>query len=131
MAEENTRYEAGMAVRRKVLGDRHVDRAGAEASALDRDFQAFIAEGVWGSVWTRPHFSLRERSVVTIALLAALGHDEELALHIRATRNTGATVDDVREVLLHVAAYAGVPAANHAFRIARTVYAEMAAGVER
>jgi len=131
MAEDNARYQAGMAVRRKVLGDGHVDRAGALASDLDRDFQAFIAEGVWGSVWTRQHFSLRERSIVTIALLAALGHDEELALHIRATRNTGATVDDVREVLLHVAAYAGVPAANHAFRIARTVYAEMAAGAER
>ncbi|MGN6305256.1 MAG: carboxymuconolactone decarboxylase family protein, partial [Mesorhizobium sp.] len=88
-------------------------------------------EGVWGSVWTRPHFSLRERSIVTIALLAALGHDDELALHIRATRNTGATVDDVRETLLHVAAYAGVPAANHAFKVARKVYAEIADGAER
>jgi len=131
MADEGTRYEAGMAIRRKVLGDRHVDRAGAQAGELDRDFQTFIAEGVWGSVWTRPHFSLRERSIVTIALLAALGHDDELALHIRATRNTGATVDDVRETLLHVAAYAGVPAANHAFKVARKVYAEIADGAER
>lgn len=131
MADEGTRYEAGMAIRRKVLGDRHVDRAGAQVGELDRDFQTFIAEGVWGSVWTRPHFSLRERSIVTIALLAALGHDDELALHIRATRNTGATVDDVRETLLHVAAYAGVPAANHAFKVARKVYAEIADGAER
>ena len=131
MADDDTRYEAGMAIRRKVLGDAHVDRAGAQAGDLDRDFQTFIAEGVWGSVWTRPHFSLRERSIVTIALLAALGQDDELALHIRATRNTGATMEDVRETLLHVAAYAGVPAANHAFRIARTVYAESAVGAER
>ena len=131
MAEESERYKAGMAIRRKVLGEAHVDRAGAQAGDLDRDFQTFIAEGVWGSVWTRPHFSLRQRSIVTIALLAALGHDDELALHIRATRNTGATVDDVREALLHVAAYAGVPAANHAFKIARTVYAELPAGTER
>lgn len=131
MADDDTRYQAGMAIRRKVLGDRHVDRAGAQAGELDRDFQTFIAEGVWGSVWTRSHFSLRERSIVTIALLAALGHDDELALHIRATRNTGATMEDVRETLLHVAAYAGVPAANHAFKIARTVYAEIADGAER
>ncbi len=131
MADEGKRYEGGMAIRRKVLGDRHVDRAGAQAGELDRDFQTFIAEGVWGSVWTRPHFSLRERSIVTIALLAALGHDDELALHIRATHNTGATMEDVRETLLHVAAYAGVPAANHAFKVARKVYAEIADGAER
>jgi 4-carboxymuconolactone decarboxylase len=131
MADDDTRYEAGMAIRRKVLGDAHVDRAGAQAGDLDRDFQTFIAEGVWGSVWTRPHFSLRERSIVTIALLAALGQDDELALHIRATRNTGATMEDVRETLLHVAAYAGVPAANHAFKIARTIYAELGTGAER
>jgi 4-carboxymuconolactone decarboxylase len=131
MADDDTRYEAGMAIRRKVLGDAHVDRAGAQAGDLDRDFQTFIAEGVWGSVWTRPHFSLRERSIVTIALLAALGQDDELALHIRAARNTGATMEDVRETLLHVAAYAGVPAANHAFKIARTIYAELGTGAER
>lgn len=127
MAEESERYKAGMAIRRKVLGEAHVDRAGAQAGDLDRDFQTFIAEGVWGSVWTRPQFSLRERSIVTIALLAALGQDEELALHIRATVNTGATMEDVREALLHVAAYAGVPAANHAYKIARKAFADIAA----
>lgn len=127
MTEESQRYKAGMAIRRKVLGEAHVDRAGAQASDLDRDFQTFIAEGVWGSVWTRPQFSLRERSIVTIALLAALGQDDELALHIRATQNTGATMEDVREALLHVAAYAGVPAANHAYKIARKAFADIAA----
>ena len=128
MAEESARYHTGMAVRRKVLGDAHVDRAGAHVNDLDRDFQTFITEGAWGSVWARPHFSPRERSIVTIALLAGLGQHEELAMHIRATRNTGATIEDVRETLMHVAVYAGVPAANHAFKIAKTVYAELEAG---
>ncbi|CAH2409115.1 4-carboxymuconolactone decarboxylase [Mesorhizobium escarrei] len=125
MAEESARYKAGTAVRRKVLGDAHVDRASAQVNDLDRDFQTFISEGAWGSVWSRPHFSLRERSIVTIALLAALGQHEELAMHIRATLNTGATREDVREALMHVAVYAGVPAANHAFKIAKAVYAEL------
>ena len=119
------RYRAGMAVRRQVLGDAHVDRAGAQATEFDADFQAFITEGAWGSVWSRPHFSKRERSIVTIALLAALGHDEEVAMHVRATRNTGATKEDLREALLHVAVYAGVPAANRAFRIVKKTFAEM------
>ena len=127
MAEESARYHTGMAVRRKVLGDAHVDGANAQVTDLDRDFQTFITEGAWGSVWARPHFSPRERSIVTIALLAGLGQHEELAMHIRATRNTGATIEDVRETLMHVAVYAGVPAANHAFKIAKTVYAELKA----
>ncbi|KQZ14130.1 MULTISPECIES: 4-carboxymuconolactone decarboxylase [unclassified Mesorhizobium] len=125
MAEESDRYRTGMKVRRKVLGDAHVDRASAAIGDLDRDFQTFITEGAWGSVWSRPHFSARERSIVTLALLAALGQDEELAMHIRATRNTGATMEDVRELLMHVAVYAGVPAANHAFKIAKKTYADM------
>jgi len=128
MAEESARYHAGMAVRREVLGDAHVDKVNAQVTDLDRDFQSFITEGAWGSVWARPHFSPRERSIVTIALLAGLGQHEELAMHIRATRNTGATMEDVRETLMHVAVYAGVPAANHAFRIAKAVYAELEAG---
>jgi 4-carboxymuconolactone decarboxylase len=127
MADQSERYTAGMTVRRKVLGDAHVDRASAGINDLDRDFQTFITEGAWGSVWARPHFTLRERSIVTIALLAAIGQDEELAMHIRATANTGATLEDVREVLMHVAVYAGVPAANHALKIAKTTYAEIAA----
>ena len=89
--DESERYKAGMAVRRQVLGDAHVDRASAQMTEFDADFQTFITEGAWGSVWSRPGFTLRERSIVTIALLAALGQDEEVAMHVRATANTGAT----------------------------------------
>lgn len=119
------RFARGTATRRAVLGDAHVDRAEAAATPLDRDFQVFITEGAWGSVWSRPHFSRRERSIVTIALLAGLGQDDELAMHIRATLNTGATREDVVEALMHVAVYAGVPAANHAIKIAKRVYGEI------
>ena len=127
---KSERYKAGMAVRRRVLGDAHVDRASAQTTEFDSDFQAFITEGAWGSVWSRPNFTLRERSIVTIALLAALGQDEEVAMHVRATRNTGATREDIREALLHVAVYAGVPAANHAFKIVKKAYAELDADTE-
>ena len=127
---KSERYKAGMAVRRRVLGDAHVDRASAQMTEFDTDFQTFITEGAWGSVWSRPNFTLRERSIVTIALLAALGQDEEVAMHVRATRNTGATKEDIREALLHVAVYAGVPAANHAFKIVKKAYAEMEADPE-
>ena len=122
------RYDSGMKVRRRVLGDAHVDRAEANKTALDADFQAFITEGAWGSVWSRPQLTLRERSIVTLALLAALGNYEEVVLHTRATANTGATPEDVREAMLHVAVYAGVPKANHAFKIIKETYKEM--GVE-
>ena len=118
------RFEAGLAVRRGVLGDAHVDRALAAATAFDADFQRFITEGAWGSVWSRPGLDRRTRSMLVIALMAALGHEEELAMHVRATRNTGATAEDVREVLLMVAVYAGVPAANAAVKVAKRVYAE-------
>jgi 4-carboxymuconolactone decarboxylase len=119
------RHETGMAVRRQVLGDAHVDRAEAAKTALDADFQAFVTEGAWGSVWARPGLSLRERSLVTLALLAALGNHEELAMHLRATARTGASPADVAEAMLHVAVYAGVPRANHAMRIAKETFAEM------
>jgi len=112
-------FDDGMKTRRAVLGDSHVDRAEAGKTSFDADFQTFITEGAWGSVWSRPGLTRRERSLITIALLAALGHDEEVAMHVRATANTGATPDDIREALLHVAVYAGVPAANRAFRIAK------------
>ena len=118
------RYEDGMATRRSVLGDAHVDRAEAAKTDFDADFQRFITEGAWGSVWSRPGLTKRERSIVTIALLAALGHDDELAMHIRACRNTGATAEDIKEALLHVAVYAGVPAANSAIKTVKTVYNE-------
>lgn len=123
--QNHDRYQAGMAVRRKVLGDAHVDRARASATDLDGEFQDFITETAWGGLWTRPHFTLRERSLVTLSILAALGRDGELTLHARATRNTGATMEDVREAMLHVAVYAGVPAANHAMKLIKQVYAEI------
>ena len=116
--------QAGMALRRRILGDAHVDRASAEADPFDAPFQDFITRGAWGTVWSRPGLTPRERSLLTVGLLAALGHWEEFAMHVRATRNTGATPEDVREALLHVAVYAGVPAANRAFRIAKGVFAE-------
>ena len=122
------RYEAGMKTRREVLGDAHVDRGEANKKPFDEDFQRMITEGAWGSVWSRPGLSKRERSVVTIALLAALGHWDEVAMHVRATKNTGASPEDVMEAILHVAVYAGVPAANHAIKVARAAYAEI--GVE-
>ena len=125
MSEETKKFETGMSVRRAVLGDAHVDRAEASKTAFDEDFQRFITEGAWGSVWSRPGLTKRERSLVTIALLAALGHDEEVAMHIRATANTGATEDDLKEILLPVAVYAGVPAANRAIKIAKQVYRDM------
>jgi 4-carboxymuconolactone decarboxylase len=113
------RYATGMRVRRSVLGDAHVDRAEARTTDFDADFQRFITEGAWGSVWSRPGLDKRARSLLVIALMAALGHEDELAMHVRATRNTGATPEDIKEVLLMVAVYAGVPAANTAIRIAK------------
>jgi 4-carboxymuconolactone decarboxylase len=119
---------AGMATRREVLGDVHVDRAGAQTDSFDAPFQDLITEAAWGHVWSRPEWSKRERSIVTIALLAALGHYEEMAMHVRATARTGATSDDVREALLHVAIYAGVPVANQAIKVAKQAFADVAAG---
>jgi 4-carboxymuconolactone decarboxylase len=116
-----------MSVRRSVLGDAHVDRASNGATGLDAPFQELITETAWGTVWSRPQWTKRERSMVTIALLAALGQDDEVAMHIRATKNTGATKEDICEALLHVAIYAGVPASNHAFKIAKQTYAQMEA----
>tara|TARA_R110000751_G_scaffold71287_20_gene144320 strand:- start:14906 stop:15286 length:381 start_codon:yes stop_codon:yes gene_type:complete len=114
-----------MKTRRSVLGDAHVDRASAGITEFDDFFQRYITENVWGTVWENPVLSKRERSIVTISLMAALGHEEELAMHLRATINTGASRDDIREVLMHVAIYAGVPAGNTAFRIAKQVFAEI------
>ncbi|GES42011.1 4-carboxymuconolactone decarboxylase [Rhizobium dioscoreae] len=119
------RYLQGMGTRRAVLGDEHVDRAQQGVTEFDKPFQELITEAAWGHVWSRPTLSRRERSIVTIALLAALGQDDEVAMHVRATRNTGATRDDICEALLHVAIYAGVPAANHAIKIAKQVFEQM------
>ncbi|MCZ4260643.1 4-carboxymuconolactone decarboxylase [Limimaricola sp. G21655-S1] len=119
--------ETGMATRRRVLGDAHVDRAEAAKTDFDAPFQAMITDAAWGHVWSRDTISDRERSMLTIALLAGLGNDHELALHVRATANTGASREDVLEALLHVAIYAGVPRANHAIAIAKKTFDEMEA----
>ncbi len=119
------RREKGMKKRRAILGDAHVERAEAAKTALDAPFQDLITEGAWGLVWAGDAISDRDRSLITLALLAAGGHWDELAMHIRATRHTGATPEEVREAFLHVAIYAGVPAANKALKIARETYEEM------
>ena len=125
-AYEKGPYEKGMATRRSVLGAAHVERASANATSFDAAFQRHITARAWGDLWSDPQLDRRTRSLLTIALLAALGHHEELALHVRATRNTGATPEDIREALMHVAVYGGVPAANRAFAIAKQTLAEMA-----
>ena len=122
------RYGLGMETRRAVLGDAHVDRAEAAKTAFDAPFQQMITEGAWGTVWSGDGISRRERSMLTLALLAALGNFDEIPMHIRATAQTGASPSDVREAFQHVAVYAGVPRANHALKLAKATYAEM--GVE-
>jgi 4-carboxymuconolactone decarboxylase len=121
-ARDDSRYEAGMRVRRAVLGDAHVDRAEAARTDFDAPFQRFITETAWGTLWASDALDRPTRSLITIALLAALGRREELALHLRASRNTGATPEAIREALLHVAVYAGVPAANAAVALAKEIF---------
>ncbi|XVU22004.1 4-carboxymuconolactone decarboxylase [Actinoplanes sp. CA-054009] len=116
--------EAGMSVRRQVLGDEHVDRAVAATTPFTRDFQELITTYAWGEIWTRPGLDRRSRSMITLTALVALGHQEELAMHVRAARRNGLTDDEIKEVLLQTAIYCGVPAANTAFRIAQKVLAE-------
>lgn len=122
------RYTAGMQTRRQVLGDAHVDKAEANKVSFDAPFQSMITEGAWGTLWSDDTISRRERSMLTLALLAATGNFEEIPMHIRATQNTGATPQDVLQVFMHVAVYAGVPKANHAIKLTKQTYAEM--GVE-
>jgi 4-carboxymuconolactone decarboxylase len=112
-------YEQGMAVRREVLGDEHVDRAQAATTAFTSDFQDLITRYAWGAVWTRPGLDRRTRSCITVAMLVALNRPEELALHLRAARRNGVTEEELREVLLQTAIYCGVPAANSAFKLAQ------------
>ena len=128
MADE--RFAAGMRVRRSVLGDAHVDRAEAAKTAFDAEFQRYITESAWGSVWTRDGLDRRTRSLLTLAILASLGHHEEFAMHVRASRNTGASAEEIKEAMLHVAVYAGVPAANTAIKIAKEVLASDSASSE-
>ena len=117
--------DEGMAVRRQVLGDEHVDRATANRTPFTEDFQEFITRYAWGGIWTRPGLDRRTRSCITVAMLAALGRHEELAMHVRAALRNGVTRDELREVLLQTAVYAGVPAANAAFGIANRTLEEI------
>jgi 4-carboxymuconolactone decarboxylase len=128
MVKDSDIYQEGMKTRRSILGDSHVDQAQARMTDFDAPFQELIVEAAWGRVWSRPNWTSRERSIVTIALLAALGHDDEVAMHVRATANTGATPEDITEALLHVAIYAGLPAANRAIKIAKRVLEELEQG---
>ena len=117
-------FARGMAVRREVLGDEHVDRATATATDLTADFQRFITRNAWGEIWTRPGLDRRIRSCITLAMLVALNRPEELAMHLRAAANNGVTRAEIKELLLQTAVYCGVPAANAAFAIAQRVLPE-------
>lgn len=119
------RFSEGMTTRRMVLGDDHVDRAEASKTEFDLPFQTLITEGAWGTVWSDDTISLRERSMLTLALLAATGSFEEIPMHVRATANTGASRTDIMQAFLHVAIYAGVPKANHAIKLAKQTLDEM------
>lgn len=121
----SNRFDQGMQTRRAVLGDAHVDRAEANKSAFDEPFQTLITEGAWGTLWSDDTIPKRERSMLTLALLAATGNFEEIPMHIRASANTGASPEDVLQAFMHVAVYAGVPKANHAIKLAKQTYAEM------
>ena len=120
-----SRYESGLAVRREVLGAEHVDRALATADEFNRPFQELITEYAWGAVWARPGLDRRTRSLLTLAMLTALNRPHELELHVRAALRNGVSREEIREVFLQAAIYAGVPAANESFRIARQVFAEV------
>jgi 4-carboxymuconolactone decarboxylase len=117
--DDQRRHDQGMTVRRAVLGDAHVDRATAATTDFTADFQDLITRYAWGDIWSRPGLDRRTRSAITLAMLAAMGHDEELAMHVRAALGNGLSADEIKEVLLQVAIYAGVPAANRAFKVAQ------------
>lgn len=117
--DDQRRHDQGMTVRRAVLGDAHVDQATAATTDFTADFQNLITRYAWGDIWSRPGLDRRTRSCITLAMLAAMGHEEELAMHVRAALRNGLTTDEIKEVLLQVAVYAGVPAANRAFRAAQ------------
>ena len=122
--DEKDRFNSGMKIRRLVLGDEHVDRAVASTTAFNADFQDLITRYAWGEIWSRPGLPRPTRSLITIALLVALQHTDELQMHMRAALNNGVTQDEIKETLLHCAIYCGVPAANNAFRLAQEVFAE-------
>ncbi len=119
--DERERYEKGLAVRREVLGEDYVDRALAQTTPFTEPFQDLITRYAWGEIWTRPGLDRKVRSCMTLSMLAALGHWDEFRLHVRAALRNGLTPEEIREVLLQIAIYCGVPTANHAFKIAREV----------
>lgn len=123
--DDRDRYEKGMSVRRAVLGDAHVDKSLQNANDFNSEFQDLITRYAWGEIWTRPGLSRHTRSLIVIATMVALNRTEELRMHIRAAFNNGLTRDEIKEVLLQAAIYCGVPAANSAFHIAESVFAEM------
>jgi len=122
--DDQRRHDQGMTIRRAVLGDAHVDRATAATTDFTADFQDLITRYAWGDIWSRPGLDRRTRSCITLAILAAMGHDEELAMHVRAALRNGVTTDEIKEVILQSAIYCGVPDANTAFRVAQTVLSE-------
>ncbi len=122
---DNVFFDLGLQVRKEVLGAAYVDDTLNQSSDFDREFQRWITSTAWGAIWGRTELSLRDRSLITITQLASLGNLEELALHLRATKNTGLSKSDVKEALMQVGVYSGVPAANAAFRIAKKVFEEM------
>jgi 4-carboxymuconolactone decarboxylase len=122
--DDDRRREQGMKVRREVLGDAHVDRAQAKRNDFNGDFQDFITRYAWGEVWARPGLSRHARSLVTLALMVALNRGDEFKMHVRAAFNNGVTRDEIRELLLHTALYAGLPAANTAYHLAEEVFRE-------
>ncbi|MBB5882022.1 4-carboxymuconolactone decarboxylase [Xanthomonas arboricola] len=123
---EDERYQAGLRERRRVLGDAHVERSLAARTAFTDEFQALITRYAWGTIWTRDGLPGHTRSLLTLAMMVALGHDEEFKLHVRAARNNGVTPEQIKEVLLQAAVYCGVPAANHAFALAKPILEEQA-----
>ena len=126
--DDAERVRRGMTVRREVLGDEHVDRAVAGTTPFTEPFQDFITRYAWGDIWSRPGLSRAERSLVTLAVLAAMQHENELAMHVRAALRNGLSPEQIQQVLLQVAVYAGVPAANRAFAIAQRVLSELGVG---
>ena len=126
--DDRKRYDAGMEVRRTVLGDAHVDRSLENRNAFNEEFQDLITRYAWGEIWTRPGLPRHTRSLLTLALMIALNRGDEFRMHVRAAANNGVTRDEVKEVILQCAIYAGVPAANAAFHMAQEVFAQMDAG---
>ena len=122
MINDKKGYDRGMKTRRSVLGDDHVDNAELNKTEFDKDFQEYIVHSAWNGIWSRPGLTKKERSMITIAVLATLGHEDELAMHLKASKNTGCSIEDIKEVILHIGVYAGVPVTNNAIKIAKKIF---------